>query len=143
MTEKTQNADFRRKPQMFADSPFLLEIPQFRGRRKPQKTQIFAENRNFSQKTAQIGLRHLRSVTFSLALENFNPGGRSLILSIFGSLGKRRCCASKFANSIWQGLDPSEVSTSAAACKVESAWSCFRTQGVRSLDNSNPGNSSL
>ena len=49
MTEKAQNADFRRKPQIFADSPLLLEIPAFGGRRKPQKTadvrrkpQIFA-----------------------------------------------------------------------------------------------------
>ena len=41
MTESAQNADFRRKPQIFADSPLLLEIPAFGGRRKPQ---IFAEN---------------------------------------------------------------------------------------------------
>ena len=61
---KPKNADFRRKPQIFADSPLLLEIPAFGGRR------IFAENRRFSQKTAdflQIGLRHLRRVTFSSA----------------------------------------------------------------------------
>ena len=53
MTERTQNADFR----IFADSPFLLEIPSFGGRRKPQ---IFAENRRFSQKTT--GNRGLGSV---------------------------------------------------------------------------------
>ena len=71
MTERAQNADFRRKPQIFADSPFLLEIPAFGGRRKPQKTadfrrkpKIFAENR----RKPQIGLRHLRCVTFSSAL---------------------------------------------------------------------------
>ena len=71
MTEKAQNADFRRKPQIFADSPLLLEFPAFGGRRKPQKTadfrrkpQIFAENR----RKPQIGLRHLRCVTFSSAL---------------------------------------------------------------------------
>ena len=71
MTENAQNADFRRKPQIFADSPLLLEIPAFGGRRKPQKTadfrrkpQIFAENR----RKPQIGLRHLRCVTFSSAL---------------------------------------------------------------------------
>ena len=70
MRESAKNADFRRKPPIFADSPLLLEISAFGGRRKPQKTedfrrkpQIFAENRRFSQ----IGLRHLRSVTFSSA----------------------------------------------------------------------------
>ena len=41
MTESTKNADFRRKPQIFADSPLLLEIPAFGGRRKPQKTADF------------------------------------------------------------------------------------------------------
>ena len=53
MTESTQNADFRRKPQISADSPLLLEIPAFGGRRKPQ---IFAENRRFSQETADWAL---------------------------------------------------------------------------------------
>ena len=73
MTERAQNADLRRKPQIFADSPLLLEIPAFGGHRKPQKTadfrrkpKIFAENR----RKPQIGLRHLRSVTFSSALEH-------------------------------------------------------------------------
>ena len=72
MTESTQNADFRRKPQIFADSPLLLEIEAFGGHRKPQKTadfrrkpKIFAENR----RKPQIGLCHLRSVTFSSALK--------------------------------------------------------------------------
>ena len=41
MTEKAQNADFRRKPLNFADSPLLLEIEAFGGRRKPQKTEDF------------------------------------------------------------------------------------------------------
>ena len=75
--ERTQNADFRRKPQILADSPFLLEIPAFGGRRKPQKTadfrrkpQIFAENR----RKPQIGLRHLRSVTFGSALKSEKRG---------------------------------------------------------------------
>ena len=70
MTERVQNADFRRKPQSFADSPLLLEIQAFGGRRKPQKTadsrrkpKIFAGNR----RKPQIGLHHLRSVTFSSA----------------------------------------------------------------------------
>ena len=60
MTETAQNADFRRKPLILADSPLLLEIPWYAlgGRRKPQKT---AENRRFSQKTA--GNRRLGSVT--------------------------------------------------------------------------------
>ena len=71
MTERAQNADFRRKLPIFADSPLLLEIQAFGGRRKPPKTadfrrkpQIFAENR----RKPQIGLRHLRCVTFSSAL---------------------------------------------------------------------------
>ena len=51
MTENAQNADFRRKPQIFADSPLLLEIQAFRGRRKPQET---AGNRRFSQETADF-----------------------------------------------------------------------------------------
>ena len=42
----------------------LLENQAFGGRRKPQ---IFAENR----RKPQIGLRHLRCVTFSSALEAF------------------------------------------------------------------------
>ena len=61
MTEKAQTADFRRKPQIFADSPLLLEIQAFGGRRKPQKTADF-------RRKPQIGLRHLRCVTFSSAL---------------------------------------------------------------------------
>ena len=74
MTENAQNADFRRKPQIFADSPLLREIEAFGGRRKPQETadfrrkpKIFAENRRLPL----IGLRHLSlrgSVTFSSAL---------------------------------------------------------------------------
>ena len=58
MTERAQNADFRRKPQIFADSPLLLEIPAFGGRRKPQKTadfrrkpQILAGNRRLGSVT--------------------------------------------------------------------------------------------
>ena len=71
MTENPQNADFRRKPQIFADSLLLLEIQAFGGRRKLQKTadfrrkpKIFAENR----RKPQIGVRHLRCVTFSSSL---------------------------------------------------------------------------
>ena len=71
MTGRAQNADFRRKPQIFADSPLLLEIQAFGGGRQPQKTadfrrkpKIFTQNR----RKLQIGLRHLRSVTFSSAL---------------------------------------------------------------------------
>ena len=76
VTEKAQNADFRRKPQIFTDSPLLLEIQAFGGRRKPQKTadfrrkpKIFAENR----RKQQIGLRHLRCVTFTSALGEGGP----------------------------------------------------------------------
>ena len=76
MTERAQNADFRRKPQIFADSPLLLEVRAFGGRRKPQKTtdfrrkpKIFAENR----RKPQIRLRHLRSVTFCSSLVPSEP----------------------------------------------------------------------
>ena len=41
MTESAQNADLRRKPQIFADSPLLLEIQAFGGRRKRQETEDF------------------------------------------------------------------------------------------------------
>ena len=71
VTERAQNADFRRKPPIFADSALLMEIQAFGGRRKLQKTadlhrkpKIFAENR----RKAHTGLRHLGSVTFSSAL---------------------------------------------------------------------------
>ena len=73
MTERAQNADFRRKPQIFANSPLHLEIQalNFGGCRKPQKTadfhrkpKIFAEN----CRKPQTGLCHLRCVTLSLAL---------------------------------------------------------------------------
>ena len=70
MTENAQNADFRRKPQIFADSPLLLEIPAFGGRRKPQKTADFRRKLKISAENRRkplIGLRHLRCVTFSLA----------------------------------------------------------------------------
>ena len=62
MAERAQDAAFHRKPQTFADSPLLLEISAYGGRRKPQKTtdfhrkpRIFAENR----RKLQIGFRHL------------------------------------------------------------------------------------
>ena len=57
--------------QSLADSPFLLEIPISAGGRKPQKTADFRRKPMISQKTAgnrTLGLRHLRSVTFSSAL---------------------------------------------------------------------------
>ena len=63
VTGRAQNADFRRKPQILADSPLLLEIQAFGGCRKPQKTADRAAN----HRKLQIGLRHLRSVTFSSA----------------------------------------------------------------------------
>ena len=45
VTESTENADFRTKPQIFADSTLLLEIPAL------ERAQETAENRRFSQKT--------------------------------------------------------------------------------------------
>ena len=72
MTERAQNADSRRKPQIFADSALLLEIPAFGGRRKPQKTADFRRKpQDFCRKpqeTAGFLHRHLRCVTFSSAL---------------------------------------------------------------------------
>ena len=38
--------------QIFANSPLLLEIPEFGGRRKPQKTADFRRKPKISQKTA-------------------------------------------------------------------------------------------
>ena len=71
MTEKAQNPDFRaenrRFAQIFAFSPGNSSIWRAQKtadfRRKPK---IFAENR----RKLQIGLRHLRCVTFSLAPAN-------------------------------------------------------------------------
>ena len=90
MTESTKNADFRRKPQIFADSPILLEIPAFGGRRKPQKTadfrrkpKIFAENR----RKPQIGFRHLRCVTFSSGPSREFLDVGVVFLTYFGVLG--------------------------------------------------------
>ena len=68
MTENAQNADFRRKPQIFADSPLLLEIQAFGGRRKPQKTVDFHRKPKIlkiSQNTA--GNRRLASVTLGVS----------------------------------------------------------------------------
>ena len=56
VTDWAQNADSRRKPQIFANSPLLLEFQALGGHR------TFAENRRFSQKTA--GNRRSDSVTF-------------------------------------------------------------------------------
>ena len=69
MTENAHNADFRKKPQIFADSPLLLEIPAFGGRRKPQKTADLSQKTEDFRRKPQIGLRHLRCVTFSSALD--------------------------------------------------------------------------
>ena len=55
VTERVQNADFRRKLQIFAVLPLLLEIQAFGGRRKPA-----------SQKSA--GNRRLGSVTLGPSL---------------------------------------------------------------------------
>ena len=52
MTEKAKNADFRRKPQSFADSPFSWRFKHLEGAGNRRKPQIFAENRRFLQKTA-------------------------------------------------------------------------------------------
>ena len=41
VTDRTPDAIFRRRPQIFADSPLLLEIEAFEGCRKPQKAADF------------------------------------------------------------------------------------------------------
>ena len=66
MTDGAQNADFCRKPLIFAaESPLTLEIQAFwRVQETAENPQIFAESRRFSQ----IGVHHLRSVTSSAAL---------------------------------------------------------------------------
>ena len=94
MTENAQNADSRRKPQIFADSPLLLEIQAFGGCRKPQKTadfrrkpKIFAENR----RKPQIGLCHLRCVTFSSAL-----------VSNCGKQEQLRQCPTNSVSDLWR-----------------------------------------
>ena len=66
------------KTQIFAENrrfsqihPFSWKFKHLEGAGNRRKPQIFSENRRFSQKTRrkpQIGLRHLRSVTFSSAL---------------------------------------------------------------------------
>ena len=67
-----KTADFLRKPQIFSDSPFLLEIPELGGAGNRRQPQIFAENRRLSQKTA--GNRRLGSITFSSAPVNEGVG---------------------------------------------------------------------
>ena len=57
MTGSAQNADFRRKPLIFADAPLHLEIQAFRGRRKPQ---ICADSRRKPQEAEDF--RRLGSV---------------------------------------------------------------------------------
>ena len=84
MTERAQNPDFRRKPQIFADSPFLLEIPAFgEGAGFSQKTadfrrkpKIAAENRRKPQGSVTLGPSPLARPHFqsrlktSISLEN-------------------------------------------------------------------------
>ena len=61
VTESTQNADFRRKPQIFADSPLLLEIPAF------WRAQETAENRRFSQKTEDFRRKPQETADWALS----------------------------------------------------------------------------
>ena len=121
VAESAQNTAFRRKPQIFADSPLILEIPAFEGRRFSQKTAdfrrkppIFAENR----RKPQIGLCHLRSVTFSSALEFFGgpPRGGDNFTSLFKCSSpfdqSFKCTLSYFKSCIPVGGTPSSTSGS-------------------------------
>ena len=68
VTDRPQNADFRRKPQIFAYSPLVLGNSSiWRAQENHRKPKIFAEKR----RKPQVGVRHLGSVTFSSALMNF------------------------------------------------------------------------
>ena len=89
---RRQTADFRR---------FLLEIPAFGGHKKTQKTTDFCRKpKIFAEKCrkTQIGLRHLRSVTFSLALKNFGLKNIGLIFSgeVFFTYSWMFCLQSNF-----------------------------------------------
>ena len=75
MTERAQNEDFRRKPEIFADSPLLLEIQALGGRRKPQET---ADFRRKPKIFAEKGNRRLGSVTLGAS-----PLARPYQISIF------------------------------------------------------------
>ena len=55
VTKRAYNADFRRKQQIFTDSPLLLEIHAFGGRRNCRKPQTFADNQRLSQRTTECG----------------------------------------------------------------------------------------
>ena len=102
MTERAQNADFRRKPQIFADSPLPLEIQASGGHRKPQ---ILAENRRFSQKTA--GNRRSGSVTLgvsSLALPYLSLSRKEILLAAWMLAAKLptidlTCCLNCWKNT--------------------------------------------
>ena len=75
--------------QIFAETPtLLLEMKkQFKGTGNRGKPKIFAENR----RKAQIGLRHLRSITFSSArISNFSA--QSLALPGLSLVLRRACC---------------------------------------------------
>ena len=67
MTESAQNADFRRFTPSPGNSSIWRAQETAEDRRFSQETVIFAENR----RKLQIGIRHLRSVTFSSALWKF------------------------------------------------------------------------
>ena len=91
MTEKAQNADFRRKAHIFADSPFSWKFKRSEGaenrRFSHRKPQIFAEEK--PQETADWAPSPYKSVTFCSALKIL-PGSKrskkSLRESLCGSL---------------------------------------------------------
>ena len=61
VTERVQNADFHRKPQIFADSPLLLETQDLESAGNRREPQSFAEDQRLSKKTT--GSCRLGSVT--------------------------------------------------------------------------------
>ena len=94
MKERAQNADFHRKPRIFADSTLLLEVHAIGGRRK---LQIFTENfRRKLQETSDWGsvtlIRHLQLLSGPLnailsllqPLDRLGPLTPSAIASAIG-----------------------------------------------------------
>ena len=127
------------KTQIFAENrrfsqihPFSWKFKQFRGAGFLQKTEeIFAENR----RKPQIGLRHLRCVTFSSALGNLRafrvPECGSLISLLFSG-ARSPCCSTiltKMMADEFKFLRPEIITVSGS---IPTPWSGpFWDHGLR------------